>query len=663
MADPQSYRPTSVPDAPGVYRFFDHDDRVIYVGKARSLKNRLNSYFQTQLTQKTQRMVEAASRVDWTVVSTEVEALQLEFTWIKSENPRFNVQFKDDKSYPYLAISLNDEYPRIFITRRQRGKGVKYFGPYAHAWALRSTYDVLLKLFPVRSCSESNFQQARRTKRQCLLGDIGKCSAPCVEWISQGEHRELAKSLTKFLDSDGSEIAKKLESEMHAAAASEEFEKAAKIRDQLGALTKAQESSDAALSQELSADFLAIHEDITHAAFSLFIVRHGRIVGSRSWVVDLQEIPEEDSPYATALQMIYSEFDVPREINVNFAIKAEDPINDWLKERGASEIRLPQRGEKLELLHTVKRNAHQALIQFLSKRANDAGVSGRALEEIANALDLPELPLRIECFDISNFQGTNVVASMVVFEDGQPKKSDYRRFGIIDESVVDDTSAMHQVLTRRLKRYLAEKEIDHQEVELAGGARPRFAYPPQLIIVDGGKGQVNAAARALSELGITEIPICGLAKRLEEVFLPGRSEPIMFPRHSEALYLFQRVRDEAHRFAITYHRSKRSRMMLESLLDDIPMLGSARISALLEVFGSVAALKKADLSEIAQVPGIGEKIAEIIRKHLDSAAAYEGVDAATGEILVSDAVNQDHERSEKPEADTSQPNSADQDGA
>ena len=303
MADPQSYRPTSVPDAPGVYRFFDHDDRVIYVGKARSLKNRLNSYFQTQLTQKTQRMVEAASRVDWTVVSTEVEALQLEFTWIKSENPRFNVQFKDDKSYPYLAISLNDEYPRIFITRRQRGKGVKYFGPYAHAWALRSTYDVLLKLFPVRSCSESNFQQARRTKRQCLLGDIGKCSAPCVEWISQGEHRELAKSLTKFLDSDGSEIAKKLESEMHAAAASEEFEKAAKIRDQLGALTKAQESSDAALSQELSADFLAIHEDITHAAFSLFIVRHGRIVGSRSWVVDLQEIPEEDSPYATALQL------------------------------------------------------------------------------------------------------------------------------------------------------------------------------------------------------------------------------------------------------------------------------------------------------------------------------------------------------------------------
>ena len=633
MADPQSYRPTSVPDAPGVYRFFDEEDRVIYVGKARSLKNRLNSYFQSQLTHKVQKMVETATRVDWTVVTTEVEALQLEFTWIKSENPRFNVQFKDDKSYPYLAISLRDEFPRIFITRRQRGKGVKYFGPYAHAWALRSTYDVLLKLFPVRSCSESNFAQARRTKRQCLLGDIGKCSAPCVEWISQKEHQELAHSLAKFLDSDGSQIAKKLESEMKAASHAEEFERAAKIRDQLGALTKAQESSDAALPQELTADFLALHQDITHAALSLFIVRHGRIVGSRSWVVDLQEIPESDSLSATALQTIYSEFEVPREININFPVASDDPIHQWLSERGASELREPQRGEKFELLQTVKRNANQALIQFLSKRANDAGVSGRALEEIANTLDLPELPLRIECFDISNFQGTNVVASMVVFEDGQPKKSDYRRFGIDDESVVDDTSAMHQVLTRRLKRYLAEKDIDQQEIELAGGARPRFAYPPQLIIVDGGKGQVSAAARALAELGITDIPICGLAKRLEEVFLPGRSEPIMFPPHSDALYLFQRIRDEAHRFAITYHRSKRSRMMLESLLDDIPMLGSARIAALLEVFGSVAAIKKASLSEIAQVPGIGERIAGIIRDELDRSTPYEGVDTETGEIL------------------------------
>lgn len=637
MADPQSYRPTGVPDSPGVYRFFDESNHVIYVGKARSLKSRLNSYFQQNLPEKTYRMVHAASRVDWTVVNTEVEALQLEFTWIKSENPRFNVQFKDDKSYPYLAVSLDEEFPRIYITRKHRGKGVEYFGPFAHAWALRSTYDVLIKLFPVRSCSSSNFLQAQRTGRQCLLGDIGKCSAPCVGWISPDEHRTLAKSLTKFLESDGHDVAAQLEKEMQAAAVAEEFEKAAKIRDQLVALEKAQESSDAALSQDLSADFIALHEDITHAACSLFIVRHGRITGSRSWVVDLQEIPEGDSVLAAALPMIYSEFSVPKEVNLNRELDESDPVMAWLSDHGAKEVRTPQRGEKFELLQTVKRNAQQSLIQFLSKRANDAGVSGRALEEIATALELDELPLRIECFDISNFQGTNVVASMVVFEDGQPKKSDYRRFAIDDESVVDDTSAMHQVLTRRLKRYLAEKSIDPKELEISGGARPRFAYPPQLIIVDGGKGQVNAAARALRELGITEIPVCGLAKRLEEVFLPGQSEPIMFPRHSEALYLFQRIRDEAHRFAITYHRSKRSRLMVESLLDDIPLLGSTRISALLEVFGSVAALKKATREEIARVPGIGEKVADTIITHLASSAPYEGVDTATGEIIRHDA--------------------------
>ncbi|NDH13218.1 MAG: excinuclease ABC subunit UvrC, partial [Actinobacteria bacterium] len=572
MADPQSYRPKDIPDSPGVYRFFDEKDVVIYVGKAISLKSRLNSYFQNNLAEKTRKMVNAAVRVDWTLVNTEVEALQLEFSWIKEENPHFNVQFKDDKSYPFLAVSIKDEFPRIYITRSQKQKGVKHIGPFAHAWALRSTYEVLLKLFPVRSCTESNFLRAQKSNRQCLLGDIGKCAAPCVGWVTPEEHQEIAKNLIKFLDSNPESVTEKLTDEMLTASAAEQFEKAGKLRDQLQALTKAQESTDAALSEEITADFIAMHEDITHAAFSIFIVRHGRITGSRSWVVDLQEVPEGDSVMDAALPKIYHDFEVPREILINQPITSEAGVIEWLSQKHGNsvEVKVPQRGEKFELLQTVKRNANQALIQFLSKRANDAGVSGRALEEIATALDLAELPLRIECFDISNIQGTSVVASMVVFEDGQSKKSEYRRFSIDDEAGFDDTRAMHHVITRRFKRYLAEKDLDLTELEMSGANRPKFAYPPQLIIVDGGVGQVNAAARALSELGITDIALCGLAKRLEEVWLPEVKTPIIFPRHSEALYLFQRIRDEAHRFAITFHRSKRSKLMLESLLDEIP---------------------------------------------------------------------------------------------
>ncbi|MEI7642456.1 MAG: excinuclease ABC subunit UvrC, partial [Actinomycetes bacterium] len=609
MADPQSYRPKDIPDSPGVYRFFDEKDVVIYVGKAISLKSRLNSYFQNNLAEKTRKMVNAAVRVDWTLVNTEVEALQLEFSWIKEENPHFNVQFKDDKSYPFLAVSIKDEFPRIYITRSQKQKGVKHIGPFAHAWALRSTYEVLLKLFPVRSCTESNFLRAQKSNRQCLLGDIGKCAAPCVGWVTPEEHQEIAKNLIKFLDSNPESVTEKLTDEMLTASAAEQFEKAGKLRDQLQALTKAQESTDAALSEEITADFIAMHEDITHAAFSIFIVRHGRITGSRSWVVDLQEVPEGDSVMDAALPKIYHDFEVPREILINQPITSEAGVIEWLSQKHGNsvEVKVPQRGEKFELLQTVKRNANQALIQFLSKRANDAGVSGRALEEIATALDLAELPLRIECFDISNIQGTSVVASMVVFEDGQSKKSEYRRFSIDDEAGFDDTRAMHHVITRRFKRYLAEKDLDLTELEMSGANRPKFAYPPQLIIVDGGVGQVNAAARALSELGITDIALCGLAKRLEEVWLPEVKTPVIFPRHSEALYLFQRIRDEAHRFAITFHRSKRSKLMLESLLDEIPTLGTARISALLEHFGSVSAIRKANESQISQIPGIGEK--------------------------------------------------------
>lgn len=634
MADPQSYRPKDIPDSPGVYRFFNEKDVVIYVGKAISLKSRLNSYFQNNLAEKTRKMVNAAVRVDWTLVNTEVEALQLEFSWIKEENPHFNVQFKDDKSYPFLAVSIKDEFPRIYITRSQKQKGVKHIGPFAHAWALRSTYEVLLKLFPVRSCTESNFLRAQKSNRQCLLGDIGKCAAPCVGWVTPEEHHEIAKNLIKFLDSNPESVTEKLTDEMLTASAAEQFEKAAKLRDQLQALTKAQESTDAALSEEITADFIAMHEDITHAAFSIFIVRHGRITGSRSWVVDLQEVPEGDSVMDAALPKIYHDFEVPREILINQPITSEAGVIEWLSQKHGNsvEVKVPQRGEKFELLQTVKRNANQALIQFLSKRANDAGVSGRALEEIATALDLAELPLRIECFDISNIQGTSVVASMVVFEDGQSKKSEYRRFSIDDEAGFDDTRAMHHVITRRFKRYLAEKDLDLTELEMSGANRPKFAYPPQLIIVDGGVGQVNAAARALSELGITDIALCGLAKRLEEVWLPEVKTPVIFPRHSEALYLFQRIRDEAHRFAITFHRSKRSKLMLESLLDEIPTLGTARISALLEHFGSVSAIRKANESQISQIPGIGEKIAKIIVNFLAQQSAPENVNTSTGEI-------------------------------
>ncbi len=634
MADPQSYRPKDIPDSPGVYRFFNEKDVVIYVGKAISLKSRLNSYFQNNLAEKTRKMVNAAVRVDWTLVNTEVEALQLEFSWIKEENPHFNVQFKDDKSYPFLAVSIKDEFPRIYITRSQKQKGVKHIGPFAHAWALRSTYEVLLKLFPVRSCTESNFLRAQKSNRQCLLGDIGKCAAPCVGWVTPEEHHEIAKNLIKFLDSNPESVTEKLTDEMLTASAAEQFEKAGKLRDQLQALTKAQESTDAALSEEITADFIAMHEDITHAAFSIFIVRHGRITGSRSWVVDLQEVPEGDSVMDAALPKIYHDFEVPREILINQPITSETGVIEWLSQKHGNsvEVKVPQRGEKFELLQTVKRNANQALIQFLSKRANDAGVSGRALEEIATALDLAELPLRIECFDISNIQGTSVVASMVVFEDGQSKKSEYRRFSIDDEAGFDDTRAMHHVITRRFKRYLAEKDLDLTELEMSGANRPKFAYPPQLIIVDGGVGQVNAAARALSELGITDIALCGLAKRLEEVWLPEVKTPVIFPRHSEALYLFQRIRDEAHRFAITFHRSKRSKLMLESLLDEIPTLGTARISALLEHFGSVSAIRKANESQISQIPGIGEKIAKIIVDFLAQQSAQENVNTSTGEI-------------------------------
>ena len=635
MTDPASYRPDSIPTEPGVYRFFNDKGTVIYVGKAKNLKNRLNSYFQKNLLEKTYRMVNEAVRVDWTIVNTEIEALQLEFTWIKTENPKYNIQFKDDKSYPYLAVSLTDEFPRLFISRAKKRPGVKYFGPYAHAWALRSSFDVIQKLYPIRSCTDSNFSRAVKSKRQCLLGDIGKCSAPCVSWVSKEEHLEIAKKLVKFVDTNPGDIAATLTREMSEASDREEFEQAARIRDQISAIERSAETSGTFLSDGFSADLLATHSEITHASVTMFSVRHGRVVGSRSWILDRSDVLEGENVIEAMISKIYSELDAPGEILVDELPENLETIQDWLTDKSGHKVAIskPLRGDKHEVINTVKRNAHQALIQYLSKRSNDAAVSGRALEEIANLLDLPELPLRIECFDISNIQGKHMVASMVVFEDGQIKKSDYRRFAIDDDAGFDDTRAMHHVLTRRLKRYLSEREIDNSEIAESGGARPKFAYPPQLIVVDGGKPQVAAAAKALADLGISDIFICGLAKRLEEVWLVDSKEPIIFPRHSEGLYLLQRIRDEAHRFAITFHRSKRSKVMLESLLDDIPKLGESRRTALLDHFGSVTAIRKASALELAAIPGIGAGIADSIFSHLNSESdEIRSINMETGEI-------------------------------
>ena len=636
MADPQSYRPSNIPEHPGVYRFFNKSDKVIYVGKAKNLKNRLSNYFQANLATKTNRMVHEAVRVDWTIVSTELEALALEFSWIKQYQPKYNVQFKDDKSYPYLAISLNDEYPMIFITRKDKRPGLKYFGPYTNAWALRNTFEVLLKVFPVRSCSSSNFNRAQRSKRQCLLGDIGKCAAPCVGWISKEDHQSLALKLNDFMESGMENLLPALHEEMQLASTNEEFERAARLRDQIESFEKAQRSTQGNFSDDLDGDFIALYQDGFHSAGSIFSMQRGSIKGSRSWIVDQEMALEGEDVFASLLFSIYGNgsISIPRNIYLNTQPENLAQLEQWLGGVSGSkvEIKVPQRGDKVELLETVKRNAQYSLIQYVSKRATDAAVSGKALTQIEEMLGLTRTPLRIECFDISKISGTSVVASMVVFEDGMPKKSEYRRFIIDTSEGWDDTRAMHQVITRRLKRMIDDRNVDLAEVSETGGRISKFAYPPALIVVDGGTPQVSAAQRALGELGITDIALCGLAKRLEEVWLPNNSDPLIFPRNSEGLYLLQRIRDEAHRFAITFHRSRRSKVMLESLLDEIPGLGSARRAALLDRFGSVSAIRKAPVSELATTPGIGEKLAETIAQSLAQIGKSEAVNMTTGEI-------------------------------
>lgn len=621
---PANFRPENIPTEPGVYRFFDKDDRVLYVGKAKNLKNRLSTYFLSGLAERTDRMVSEAVRCDWTIVSGEIEALQLEYTWIKQFKPPFNVRFRDDKSYPYLALTLNEKFPRLFITRQEKRKGIKYYGPYIQAWALRTTHDTLLKVFPVRSCTSGNFDRAKSSKRQCLLGDIGKCAAPCVGWISEEEHKELAIKLDKFLSSGNTDLVSILEKEMVEAAIKEEFERAARLRDQVNALNTAQESNDAALSETINADVVSLYTEGLHTAASIFKIRGGSIRGSRSWILNQNEILEGEDELTPFLISIYGEEELPPELVVNREV--DENLAKFLSDLKGSkvDIRIPQRGEKLELSQTVERNARYSLIQYLSKRANDAAVSGKALNQIQESLGLDGAPLRIECFDISNTSGTTVVASMVVFEDGQAKKSDYRRFIIDTETAQDDTRAMHQVITRRMKRWISDQNVELGEVV------GKFAYAPNLIVVDGGAPQVAAAERALLELGITDIAIVGLAKRLEEIWLPGNPDPIILPRNSEGLYLLQRVRDEAHRFAITFHRSRRSKIMLESLLDEIEDLGPTRRAALLDRYGSVSAIKKATPEDIAKTPGIGERLAEAIATHLSEKSV--AIDMETGEI-------------------------------
>ncbi|MEH0443252.1 MULTISPECIES: excinuclease ABC subunit UvrC [unclassified Streptomyces] len=705
MADPSSYRPKpgQIPDSPGVYRFRDEHRRVIYVGKAKSLRQRLASYFQdlAGLHPRTRSMVTTAASVEWTVVSTEVEALQLEYSWIKEYDPRFNVKYRDDKSYPYLAVTMNEEYPRVQVMRGHKKKGVRYFGPYAHAWAIRDTVDLLLRVFPVRTCSAGVFKNASRTGRPCLLGYIGKCSAPCVDRIDVDDHRELADEFCDFMTGRTGTYLRRLEKQMTEAAEEMEYERAARLRDDIEALKKAMEKNAVVLADATDADLIAVAEDELEAAVQIFHVRGGRVRGQRGWVTDKVEDVTTGALVEHALQQLYGEErgdSVPKEVLVPALPEPVEPVQEWLTGRRGSNVslRIPQRGDKKALMETVERNAQQALVLHKTRRASDLTTRSRALEEIAEALDLDSAPLRIECYDISHLQGDDVVASMVVFEDGLQRKSEYRRFQIKGFEGQDDVRSMHEVITRRFRRYLGEKErtgewtdgestpvtatgtppadgagtpsadaadgipayatgstsasasahgagellTDAAEAPLPSSlkdedGRPRrFAYPPQLVVVDGGQPQVAAARRALDELGIDDIAVCGLAKRLEEVWLPGDDDPVVLPRSSEGLYLLQRVRDEAHRFAITYQRAKRAKRFRSGPLDEVPGLGETRKQALIKHFGSVKKLRAATVQEICEVPGIGRKTAETIAAALVRAAPpAPAVNTATGEII------------------------------
>jgi excinuclease ABC subunit C len=717
VADPNRYRPKpgEIPEEPGVYRFRDERGRVVYVGKAKSLRQRLNQYFAdyTALHPRTQLMVTTAASVEWTVVNTEVEALQLEYSWIKEFDPRFNVKYRDDKSYPYLAVTMGEDFPRVMVMRGAKRKGTRYFGPYSHAWAIRETVDTLLRVFPVRTCSTGVFKRAGQIGRPCLLGYIGKCSAPCVKKISKEEHRELAEDFCDFMSGQTSRFIRKLAADMQQAADAEEYERAARLRDDIKALERALEKQAVVLGDGTDCDVIALAEDPLEAAVQIFYVRGGRIRGQRGWVLE----KVEETTTATLVEHFLGQFygegsiadntgpdssGIPREVLVPELPPDAGAMTQWLSERrgGPVHLRVPQRGDKKALAETVARNAKEALALHKLRRASDLTTRSKALHEIQDALELDDAPLRIECYDVSNLQGTHVVASMVVFEDGLARKSEYRRFSIKGYDGSDDVSAIREVITRRFRRYLEEREesgeldtlgdtvvsrgddppyppmsaqtglIAESAIvsgpsertaasasgpsgrtgasegdDLAAGAgdeeeeqserlvvspQKKFAYPPNLVVVDGGAPQVAAAAAALADLGIDDVSVCGLAKRLEEVWLPGQDYPVIMSRSSEGLYLLQRVRDEAHRFAITYHRAKRGKAAVTSALDSVPGLGPARRAALLRAFGSVKAVSAATPAQIAAaVPGIGPKLAETVVAALHKASS-EGKGQVTG---------------------------------
>jgi len=627
VPDPATYRPApgSIPVEPGVYRFRDPHGRVIYVGKAKSLRSRLTSYFAdiSSLHPRTRQMVTTAGSVEWTVVNTEVEALQLEYNWIKEFDPRFNVRYRDDKSYPVLAVTLNEEYPRLMVYRGPRRKGVRYFGPYSHAWAIRETLDLLTRVFPARTCSAGVFKRHKQIDRPCLLGYIDKCSAPCIGRVSAEQHRQIVLDFCDFLSGKTDKLARDMEHQMNEAAEQLDFERAARLRDNLSALRRALEKQAVVFGDGTDADVVAFADDELEAAVQVFHVRGGRVRGQRGWIVEKSGDPGDSGQEQLVEQFLtqfygeQAELDgaadestnpVPRQVLVPCLPPNADEIAAWLSGLRGSRVvlRVPHRGDKRALAETVQRNAKDALTQHKLKRAGDFTARSAALQSIQEALGLADAPLRIECVDISHVQGTDVVASLVVFEDGLPRKSDYRHYAIRDaagEGRSDDVASIAEVTRRRFMRHVSDAK--DTSVLTAEGKSRRFAYPPNLYVVDGGAPQVNAAAAVLDELGVTDVAVIGLAKRLEEVWVPSEPDPVIMPRNSEGLYLLQRVRDEAHRFAITYHRSKRSKRMTASALDSVRGLGEHRRKALVTHFGSLARLKEATVEEITAVRGIG----------------------------------------------------------
>jgi excinuclease ABC subunit C len=606
----------SIPTSSGSYQFKDARGRVIYVGKAKNLRARLSNYFAPteSLLPRTAQMVAAADSVEWIEVRNEVEALFLEYNLIKRHRPRFNIRYKDDKSYPYLAVTLDEEWPRAMVLRGAKRKGVKYFGPYAHAYAIRETLDLLLRTFPIRTCTKGKFDRHHRLGRPCLYAHIEKCSAPCVGAVTSEEYGVLVDELIAFLDGETAPILDRLEKRMHESADALEFEQAARLRDQLTSVHKAIERQQMVAAKEEDIDVIGLVEDPIEASVQVFLVRRGRVVGRRGFVVDKVEDVDTPALVAKLLEQLYGDAraeDMPKEVLVPTAPEDAGVVEEFLSQvRGARvRVRVPQRGTRRELLSTVTRNAHESFARHKLRRASDHNARAKALTALQNALDLPEAPLRIECFDISNLQGTDIVGSMVVMEDGIAKRSDYRRFKVRHQDGQDDFGAMEEVLFRRFRRYLEERDE---------GARKgkRFAYPPNLLLVDGGRGQLNVAVRVLEELGLEDIAVASLAKRFEEVYVPDRAEPLRIPRDSEALYLLQQVRDEAHRFAITYHRKLREKKATRSVLDDVPGLGPTRRTRLLKEHGSVKKLRELTEDELIAIPWLPERVARALHERL-----------------------------------------------